>query len=266
MRRRDARVPCRAGRRRRRRRTPRARPAGCRRSRAAGGSRRSAGLARIAMPAKAKRGAGAAGAEGAGGLDLARSGRPSPRPASAARRGVRSAARSGRRPAGPAARQPRHRRFELSPRQRSGPRPSGGRRPSISRPSAASRCTAAPRSMPGTERPEPLPMSPSKPITTAGRFVGLFQPRRDDADDAGVPAVARGPDQRRVEPARLGLRQGGVAHLRPRSRAVRCSARRAVRPGPCASCGSSVASSRAPRSAWPIRPPALTRGPSRKPR
>jgi hypothetical protein len=40
----------------------------------------------------------------------------------------------------------------------------------------------------------------------------LLQAARDDADDAGVPAVLGGPDERGVEPACLGLRQGRFAH------------------------------------------------------
>jgi hypothetical protein len=35
----------------------------------------------------------------------------------------------------------------------------------------------------------------------------LLQPRRDDADDAGMPPLARRPDERAVQPARFGLRQ-----------------------------------------------------------
>ena len=60
------------------------------------------------------------------------------------------------------------------------------------------------------------------PITTAGRLVASFSRDGDDADDAGVPAFARGPDQRRVEPARLRPAPARRRARRPRSRGVRC--------------------------------------------
>ncbi len=70
----------------------------------------------------------------------------------------------------------------------------------------------------------------SNPITTAGRLAllsGARQqfPRRRDA------SPHRGPDQRRVRAAFLGLLQRCGAHGVPRHRGVRCSARRAVLPG-----------------------------------
>ncbi len=96
---------------------------------------------------------------------------------------------------------------------------------------AALAAAALRRPAAGSQRPDrrrrptgPIPCRspPSSPMTTAGRFVGLFQARRDDADDAGMPAVARGPDQRR-RPARA-LRPVPALRRAPgaRSRAVRC--------------------------------------------
>ena len=39
-------------------------------------------------------------------------------------------------------------------------------------------------------RPEPLPMSPSKAMRNVGPAVALDHPRRHDADDARMPALA----------------------------------------------------------------------------
>ncbi len=45
-----------------------------------------------------------------------------------------------------------------------------------------------------------------------GAVGGLFETRGDNAHHAGVPAIARRPDQRRVETALFGLQQSLIAH------------------------------------------------------
>ena len=94
-------------------------------------------------------------------------------------------------------------------------------------PSRASRATAAPRSTPPTERPEPLPSPPSKPITTAGR------PKASLSRAATIPttpgcqpspaAQTSGPSAPRPPPAprrhphrRLDLPPLGVQRVQPR--------------------------------------------------
>ena len=70
--------------------------------------------------------------------------------------------------------------------------------PRAIRPSRASRATAAPRSTPLTERPEPLPSAPWKPMTTAGRPKVSLSRAATMPTTPGVPAGAGGPDQRAV--------------------------------------------------------------------
>ena len=59
-----------------------------------------------------------------------------------------------------------------------------------------------------------MPFSPSKTDDDGGAMGVFLQAAGHDAHDPGVPAVARGPDQRRVETTCLGLRQGRVTHAR----------------------------------------------------
>ena len=131
-------------------------------------------------------------------------------------------------------------------------------------PSRVSRAIAAPRSTPGTERPEPLPSPPAKPITTAGRpKASLSRAATMPTTPGCQPSAAAqtsGPSAPRARTC------ASAAARTPASMSRRSAFSRSSRSArAAASCGSSVASSRAPRSAAPIRPPALTRGPSAKP-
>ena len=142
--------------------------------------------------------------------------------------------------------------------------------PLISRPVATAWRTAAPRSTPVIERPEPVPMPPgSSAIAKAGRPKRSFSRAATSPTTPGCQpcpavtttapfssmpsaAIASASASRErllldrlplaVEPVELGRHRAGLASA------------------------SSSSSSRAPRSARPMRPPALMRGPSRKPR
>ena len=101
-------------------------------------------------------------------------GRPGPPPA----------ARPGsveRRPAGPARRKPgRH----------------GVAAAGHSRPAWRAAITAAPRSMPATERPEPLRHAVGQRGDAGRTVVPLLEPAGDDAHHAGMPVIARQPAAR----------------------------------------------------------------------
>ena len=93
----------------------------------------------------------------------------------------------------------------------------------------------------------------------------VLQPRGDDADDAGVPAGAG--DQRDRQCSKSGSAMASAASVTSASMLRRSTlSRSSSAASAMASAGSSVVSSRTPRSDLPTRPPALTRGPSAKPR
>ena len=126
---------------------------------------------------------------------------------------------------------------------------------------------------------------PLKPDHHGGAVCCLFQPRGDDAHDAGVPALGGGPDEGALNAARFGLRHrifadegfDLAAFVIAQHRGLSLLSvdighhevevfnwsRRAA--SAVASAALSVERRRAPISAWPMRPPALTRGPSTKP-
>ena len=120
------------------------------------------------------------------------------------------------------------------------------------------------------ERPEPVPVPPrSKRDGKSRPAVALLQPRRHQPDHAGMPAFLRGDDDRalllqaeRGHRLGFGLRQASPARWRGARRSGGRARRRCAR----LRSASSSSSSRTPRSARPMRPPALMRGPSRKPR
>ena len=142
--------------------------------------------------------------------------------------------------------------------------------PLTSRPACRAAVTAAPISTPGTERHDALPIAVLPGDDDRRPVVALLEPARDDADDAGVPAPVMGEDQgRRRKNLRLladstcSMASSSTAcSMAWRSR-LSASRRRAIS---AASSSSAVVMSRAPRLASPTRPPALTRGPSMKPR
>ena len=97
----------------------------------------------------------------------------------------------------------------------------------------------------------------------------LLQPRGDQPDDAGMPSLAAG-DQQRRPLARSNFRIGFRNRLGNGSRLDRLAlavqpVEQSARSSPPPT-GSVAVNSRAPSVASPIRPPALMRGPSRKPR
>ena len=125
-------------------------------------------------------------------------------------------------------------------------------------------------STPGIERPEPVSDPAAAPRNCEGGSAEtLLQPRRDQPDHARVPALAaRHQHGRPLTRAKLRVyfrdrlaNRGSLDRL-----ALRRSAGRAAAAILSASTGSAAVSRRAPRLASPIRPPALMRGPSRKPR
>ena len=133
-------------------------------------------------------------------------------------------------------------------------------------PSAASRWIAAPEVNAGDRPGRALALVALEPDDDRGAVRGLFQTRGDDADDARMPALGGGPDEGAVQAPRLGLGHGFFADPFGDLAAVGVEL---VEPGGDAGgldISLSVARRRAPRSAWPMRPPALTRGPRRKPR
>ena len=102
-----------------------------------------------------------------------------------------------------------------------------------------------------------------------GLAIALAQPAGDDADHARMPALARDHMHRARPGSRLAsasmrptASSDDVALRRPCAAALRASSSSA---SARASSGSSVDSSRAPRSERPMRPPALIRGPRMKP-
>jgi hypothetical protein len=176
-------------------------PSRRRKIRVSGAPRQRAGSKRMRMSGKAKRGAGRRGAEGAGRLD----------PLDQLRRrgaGHHHAveAQVARGPVAPApcrARSSVSRSIAGSSCARVKDRPAAIRWPppfSI-RPSAASFWIDAPRSTPETDRPEPLPSIPVEADHHGGAVRVPLSAGGDDAHDARMPAVAGGPDQRRVQPA-----------------------------------------------------------------
>ena len=72
--------------------------------------------------------------------------------------------------------------------------------PLTSSPAWRAAITAAPRSTPGTERPEPLPTLAVEADHEGRPVEALVQPAGDDADHAGMPALARDDQRRRRQP------------------------------------------------------------------
>ena len=97
----------------------------------------------------------------------------------------------------------------------------------------------------------------------------LLEPRRDEADDAARPTLARDDDRRAalLEPERQQRFRLGLGQRRDLDLLARAVQRDRVRRRSCAPPSSSrVVSSLTPSAASPMRPPALMRGPMRKPR
>ena len=168
--------------------------------------------------------------------------------------------------------QPRHGRFQLRARQAEAPRPSCGRRPSRSGPSAARPA--------GSRRPGPRP-SPSGPRPLPRFAVRSRSPRRGGSRPSfqgarrrcrrrrGASRPRRAQTSAAAGVAGLGLGEGGVADAGLDLAAVggsfffsqkRGGSSRPLGPAARPRRGHVVAKRRAPRSAAPIRPPALTRG------
>ncbi len=138
--------------------------------------------------------------------------------------------------------------------------------PVSSRPAWRAAMTAAPRSTPGTGRPEPLARPSAMPADAGGAVELLFHPAGDDADDAGVPAVAGDQQHGAAGAAWASAAAKAAAMTSPRPPGGAGSRRRAARPW------------RGPRSGLPpaagggrdqgrrCGPPALMRGPRVKPR
>ena len=125
--------------------------------------------------------------------------------------------------------------------------------------------TAAPRSTPAIERPEPLPaFSPSSAITIAGRpSLSFSRPATMPITPGCQPSPAT------TATARSGWASAIASALSQTEASIarRSSLRRSSSAAIArASSGSSVVSSRTPRSDLPTLPPALMRGPSAKPR
>ena len=143
--------------------------------------------------------------------------------------------------------------------------------PLTSRPSVTAWRTARPRSTPGIERPEPVPMSPGPSATAkAGRPNRSFEPRRDEARrrrDASAatpsPPRRRGSSRPSAAIASASASATAASSIVWRSR-LRRSSSAAIARG-FRGVVAQQQHGRRDRPA-PIRPPALMRGPSMKPR
>ena len=125
--------------------------------------------------------------------------------------------------------------------------------------------TARPRSTPGTERPDPVAVPSGLSVKAkAGRRKRSFRraaikPTTPGCHSAEAVTITAAADRHRwQERLSLGILDGELLDRLPL--AVQPVEFGGKRP---ASIGSSVSSSRAPRAASPIRPPALIRGPTR---
>ena len=185
-----------------------------------------------------------------------------------------------RRPRGPLRRAPQRPRRRAAPRERRATRRAARSAsvtpaaiacppPLTANPASTAARTARPRSTPAIERPEPVACPPVERKREGRALEPLLEPRRDEADDARRPSLARDDDRRA---ALLEAERQRAPRPRPRraprsrSLGARGSSRSSSTAIARASRSSAVVRSRTPKAASPMRPPALMRGPMRKPR
>ena len=140
--------------------------------------------------------------------------------------------------------------------------------PLMSNPASTAARTAWPRSTPGIERPEPVPFSPNSAIANAGRPKRSF---RRAATRPTTPGCQPSPLAITIDPFSSMPSEASASASACSSVAFSTCWRSRFRRSSSAAIAAAFAGSSAMRSfvpsvASPMRPPALMRGPSKKPK